>query len=885
MLQRKAFFLWLGFCLIISVLSACGGSSNNNDFGEVSDLALADLQVKSGGDLYYDGYLVEEFDPANLGPYRVEIESQDLTEITISAALKDGQQATLEVVEVAKGDDGEDFTRALVSGSDTAVEINEGENLVYVSVASTTSAAKAKYILLVTRQSSDANLAGVTLQGGSSLVTYDDDTEGNAVVFSSDVFDYKLTVDEQVCNISLSLNTLSTSRQSTITVDGEETRQFELKYFPVGRGESKTVEVVVFAGDKVESTPYTFIFKRDVGTSSELAADSTLESLEFSSGRSTESFLCEDSTVVQAVSKSTESISIVATLAAAEAKMTIGNSVLSDTGFPTTNEDNTSLWASENDLDLTSELEFSDGLLGALVEGSNYFVITVTSADGGEVRSYLINVFRPDTDEIYVETAEELQQALKNAQPNDEIIVTPGDYSGVVGAGHGEGTSGHVSAHFFSDASGTEAEPIILRAESSGVVLSGSDQSLNAVLMLQGDHWQVSGIELSGAQNALVLEGANDNLFISVLARNVGERAVVLQNGSSNNQLRSVVIDNTGLLPETRDGIAEVYGEGIVVGGGDSDAVDANNSFKNIFFGKNIANEAIDLKAKAQNTAIQSNVFITHNTVIRPVENRSVIVVGGDLTNISYNQFEHSQYAVGTETIHQLVSASSATPTPIALSVYQNNVDLDGQDISIVNASGSATVDVADNKRDAGDEGTIEYVGSGINQGFVTPSYQIQSAADASKCLARRDIDFAVGGIVDTRVIVTLVDCANESDQHWQFIHDGDGFVTIVQEGLPDNKISIASVSYPDRTISQYLEVREDKDTVFDDAYYLRWLIVNDGDDVGFVNKATRLSISEGHLYVPSISFPNDGPQTEDNLLNTESSSTAALQKFRLIDQ
>ncbi|MBV9773173.1 MAG: hypothetical protein JO040_04450, partial [Gemmatimonadetes bacterium] len=108
-----------------------------------------------------------------------------------------------------------------------------------------------------------------------------------------------------------------------------------------------------------------------------------------------------------------------------------------------------------------------------------------------------------------VGTVTALQNALKNAQPGDEIVVLPGTYTGV------KSTSGYSNAYFFSGQNGTSTDKIILRSQdpANPAVLQGSSTSSGYVFYLTGDNWEVRDLKFATGSKGIMLDNANHNLL------------------------------------------------------------------------------------------------------------------------------------------------------------------------------------------------------------------------------------------------------------------------------------------------------------------------------------------------------------------------------------
>ena len=231
---------------------------------------------------------------------------------------------------------------------------------------------------------------------------------------------------------------------------------------------------------------------------------------------------------------------------------------------------------------------------------------------------------------INVYDADQLQNALKNAQPGDEIIVNPGNYVGE------QYKSGNSKSHFFSDRSGTASDPIILRSRSTlnKQVLKGDDVNSAYIFYLKGDYWEIKDLKFSTAQKGIMLEGANHNVIDNVALWDLGAEAVHFRYFSSNNTLKNCYIHNTG----KRKG-KEGFGEAVYVGshnGHTSSKFDPsnNNRIGGCSIGPNITGEAFDIKSGTKGTVIESNYMSAQGiigTAASPAADSFIDIKGTDV--------------------------------------------------------------------------------------------------------------------------------------------------------------------------------------------------------------------------------------------------------------
>lgn len=847
-----------------AILLGCGGEDITS-FVEVTDTQLSSLEVVEGGTLQFADNAVEEFNPSIVGPYSVELADQTLTEITLRATTDRPDELRLELVEFDRGDDGDDRVTAISSGEMVTVPIVEGANVVAIRVSDRSLAARVEYVLQISRVSSsvvlrDVVVANVGSASENELVQFSDEV-------SSDIFAYDVTLSSTVCNASFLVQPEAIAAE--VRVNGVRQAPNEATYFALEENVTLPVVVEITAEDGTVGPTYTFNLTRAAAGAEEISADTTLRSLNFSQGRALDAFRCNDGDVTQLVSESVTSIAVTAAPSRSGAAIRLA-------AVPEDGSCSTDL-ADEEFVELIAGEPFAGELLNALEVGSNAFCLAVTAEDGEAERVYGINIVRSENHQVYVTNAAELQQALRTAAPNDEIVIAAGDYLGAVSDTGSPTGSGHPNAHFFSDASGGAGDQrIIVRPESGAVSLLGDNLNANAVLHLQGDNWHVIGLEISGAQNGIVLDGADNVLIELATLRDFGERAVVMQNGSFDNQVRGGAIDRTGRSPLAREGIAEVYGEAIVIGHGQGGG--SNNRVRNVRFGRNIATEAVDVRAGVSGTAIQYNVFDLDNTLAAPVADRTTITMNGS-AEISYNQFEFNYIAAGTDDIAQIIAVSAADNDLVE--IFENLLNLDDQAVTFVSAAGAGQVSAASNfvgDRELGVEAI--YVG-GVDQEFSLPTYQIQSTLDSGKCLARREVDVTVDGVVTALDLAVALDCDSAPAQQWRFIHDEEGFVSIAlasDRAVKMLPFSLEGILPSDR--AQVLAVREDQDNNFDSAFSLRWLVVENEGGYSFANRA-----EVGQFLFEDAEFTAEDVEFEIQPLFVDLIPTDVVSDFTLIRQ
>jgi len=197
---------------------------------------------------------------------------------------------------------------------------------------------------------------------------------------------------------------------------------------------------------------------------------------------------------------------------------------------------------------------------------------------------------------VNVATAAELKTALLNAQPNDEIVMADGVYSGKFVIDPGK--------------NGTASKPIILRGGRNAILDAGSINT-GYVLYLQSNYWIIKGFTITNGLKGLMMDDADYNVIDGIRIYNIGEEALHIRTYSSNNTVQNVTITNTGL--KTPD-----YGEGIYIGSavsnwptytnGNPDLCDSNKILNNTI-GPAITAECIDVKEGTTGGLIRGNTF------------------------------------------------------------------------------------------------------------------------------------------------------------------------------------------------------------------------------------------------------------------------------------
>ena len=199
-----------------------------------------------------------------------------------------------------------------------------------------------------------------------------------------------------------------------------------------------------------------------------------------------------------------------------------------------------------------------------------------------------------DSPTIEVDSSKELELALKEAEPGDVILLEAGDFEG----------------QFTTTASGTQEQPIVL-CGSADSILNGGDVDDGYVLHLDGaDYWHLTWFGVTNGEKDVMADGTIGTVIEGLTVTKIGDEAIHLRNGSTDNVVSGNTISGTG---HRRD----KFGEGIYVGSAESNWCDISNceadaSDRNVIEGNTITDttaEAIDIKEGTSDGIVRNNTF------------------------------------------------------------------------------------------------------------------------------------------------------------------------------------------------------------------------------------------------------------------------------------
>jgi hypothetical protein len=189
-----------------------------------------------------------------------------------------------------------------------------------------------------------------------------------------------------------------------------------------------------------------------------------------------------------------------------------------------------------------------------------------------------------------------LTAALAAARPGAVIRLAAGTYAG----------------RFTAAAPGTADAPITLCGPREAVLEGGSVEESGYTLHLDGaDHWRVAGFSVHGGQKGVMVDRSNVVTIEGLQVTEVGDEAIHLRQGSSDNVVRGNVIRATGLRTEK-------FGEGIYVGSAESNWAKygtgggPDRSDRNVVEGNDIAGttaESVDIKEGTTAGVLRGNTF------------------------------------------------------------------------------------------------------------------------------------------------------------------------------------------------------------------------------------------------------------------------------------
>jgi hypothetical protein len=286
---------------------------------------------------------------------------------------------------------------------------------------------------------------------------------------------------------------------------------------------------------------------------------------------------------------------------------------------------------------------------------------------------------------VYVTTATQLQTALTNALPGDDIVIAAGTYYG----------------KFIISKNGAANHRIKLTGKNN-VIFDAQNYNTGYALYVTASYWDIGNLNITNGLKGIMTDSASYNNFFAIKVYSIGEEGIHLRKFSKHNVISNCTVYNTGL--KTAD-----YGEGIYIGSAKSnwttytngleDRCDSNTVFHNTI-GPNCKAECVDIKEGTTGGIIKENNFdatgisgansadswidikgnyytIESNNGYNPIG--SVLTDGYQVHCTytgwgNYNEFKKNFCSVNATGYAVNVSLTSSQGTPIGNKVYASNI-------------------------------------------------------------------------------------------------------------------------------------------------------------------------------------------------------------------
>jgi hypothetical protein len=195
---------------------------------------------------------------------------------------------------------------------------------------------------------------------------------------------------------------------------------------------------------------------------------------------------------------------------------------------------------------------------------------------------------------VDVATADELQAALDGAGPGDVIGLAPGRYTG----------------EFVMTADGESGSPITLCGTPDSVLDGGATDGGYVVHLDGAANWVLQGFAVENGQKGVMADATTGTVIRDLTVSHIGDEAIHLRAGSTDNQVLRNTISDTGLRKPK-------FGEGIYIGTAESNWCDISDckpdaSDRNLVQGNTISNttsESVDIKEGTTGGVLRDNTF------------------------------------------------------------------------------------------------------------------------------------------------------------------------------------------------------------------------------------------------------------------------------------
>ncbi|WP_075188228.1 cadherin-like beta sandwich domain-containing protein [Teredinibacter haidensis] len=735
--------------LIVFSTFICGCSQSVNE--EVENLpnnTLASLEIENHE---------LDFDSDKTGIYTLVVPNQT-SSITLTATPTDNDVRLNYRVSNAE-DDSDIIT--FTSGEKITVDLQEGENIIRFYIGDIgeeegediTSDIEADvyltYTLLVSRPSSDASLSQYV------FYTSSDNTESQIPLtptFDPTVFYYTAEVPYEICNYVSQF--YAGESGSTVQVNGKQIDSSEYYYANLIPGEN-IVDAYVTAAAKTRVERYSFTITRTLPTAAQKEINAKLKSLDIEG--SDVDYLCGQSSYGISVNKNADHIVITAIPEVAGAKLRI------------------------------KEMDVLSGVATEipLTEDETFITLSVVASNGSSSKSYTLYIDRQSSNIVEVDTTQELQTALKNANPSDLIIVAPGVYYGLASTT----TSGSEKAHFYSNRSGSALNPIYLTVETSDeeTALEGDFENNTSVLLLEGDYWQVTGLEIRNANQGIILNNAHHNTLFGLDVNSITEHAVSISQGSSDNRLLDSELSVSSDTDfSTNAALVQVIS--------DQNSSTTGNIIRRNTLTSGADKVALLLAAGTQHNTVENNRFdILEQSSVEQIQPQ--LTIEANNTIIRFNTFYPMASNDTTAPIHVNTVPQSSMPSGDNTVIYQNWMKSESETLPFVFSESGENLRVGENyykpedlKED--DAIPVTYSGKAVQEAAVSsPRYQIRLADNDELCIAAEEIDELYFGLVKK--------CEDNPLFYWQLELSDDHYTYIRNMGVDeDDNYFMASTDF-----------------------------------------------------------------------------------------
>lgn len=829
--MSKHLFRAFSTCLLTLFLFACESEESTEGSLTVQrDLTLSSLSVNGQS-------LDPVFSSTNPGPYEVSVpQSVDSIEITIGSPTDTDQVNILAFRNVVATNANPVFRedeQVVAPNASLSFSLEPGVNFFTIRVQTDDEEQRIDYRVEVYRESDVAELGGIGFDDldnvAGTLIEF-----SNPDTFDSEVFDYTLSAPFNSCSVGVSA--VAFGRDSRIELDGETLARGSVRFIDLDVG-SNPITLNVTSENGENEQAYTFDLVRAEQGTDDAEGNNTLASLNFSSGdlrsgNGTEGFNCLLTTYDLRIDSDQAEVSISAVPTITGRTVEIANVVrtTNSEGVEEVSFENPQVIPDGGSLSLTISDDIDD----------NTFAVSLARNDNDEVEAhYLFTVVRSTTNVVRVETGEELQLALQNALPNQEIVVST---DAALTATSAEASSGKEGSFFYSAASGTAEQPIILRGENAAI-LSGDNTTEGTVLELAGDYWEIRDLSISNAAYGLVLDSASNNLVENLALSDLGLRGIHIKNDSDSNAIINSSIRSVGA--EAGDG--EGMGEAIALGASaserelapnlaDESSLQQNNRISNVFLGPDVAGELLHVHAGAVNSVL-FDVNTDSVDLGAAADASAAIIISGNETELAYSTFMNVSSAnlSSAVLVRDVEAEGLGDQWGENTQFFDNYVEVTNPSLATLVADASVNdVSVDDNIRSDG-EATV-YSGAAIDESFASPSYAIEWLSpdlSTAQCIQSESSE-------NGTETISLADCdTSASAQQWDLVVDGEGYVLIRPASNSVSKIAPQSGgTFRSAGGLDLLILDDDQGTDLDQAFSARWRFTYvDGEFAQIANK------------------------------------------------